>query len=169
MMNLMRSLPILEGEKLKNNFYFSEVFYSFIGGVIASFGGTILYETIDKIGEHEYYSICNLFEWCSVAMIYLSSFCFLKLAVNIQIIQGKVSSFGNIRGERSDLWLRAIRAIAEKDIENTKVGKTDENNKALINKVIKKIYIRIFFQLYMGIFFCGLGIMSLFLSKVVNL
>lgn len=152
---------------MKKIFYFKEAFYSFMGGIVSSLACTILYEAINKIADIECITVSYILEWCAGLMMCVSCVCLLLLASKLGNIENKFNTMLDNTNETDELWFRAIRAIAEKNIQqNVKIHEYT-NSDILLNREADKIYCKLVMLLLMGCFSFLIGIVILVISKVV--
>lgn len=152
---------------MKRRFCFSESFYSFLGGTIASLACTIIYEAINQIGKIEVSVLTYLLEWCSGITMCISCFCLLWLSSILGNIEDKFNQIRDLKKDSDELWFRSIRAIAEKKIIVSNPALLSENIDVLVKKVADKIYSKLIMLLIIGFIFFALGLVLLIMSKVV--
>lgn len=152
---------------MKKRFYFKEGFYSFVGGTIASLSCTILYDTIDQIGNIQVSIIAYIFAWISWIMMCISCGCLLWLASSLGNVEAKFNKIADTKKDANELWFRAIRAIAENKIQSNNRDLSSEDLDTLIERTADKMYYKLIILLIIGCLSLLLGFLFLILSKVV--
>lgn len=152
---------------MRRRFRFKETFYSFLGGTIASFACTIIYEAIDQIGNMKVSVLIHIFEWSSGIIMCISCACLLWLASMLGSIEVKFNEMKNLKKDIDELWFRSIRAIAENKIRANNSALLAENLDDLVKKKADKIYFKLIMLLIIGFITFILGLVLLIMSKVV--
>lgn len=152
---------------MKKRLHLNSSFYFFMGGIVASFACTILYESINQIGTYEGTSLSFCFEWISGFVMCVACVLFWVLASSLDEIETKFNVMINGKKNVDEIWFRAIRAVAEEKIKRANYNVHVDDIDARVNKKSKKIYYKLKGILVIGCSSFVGALCLLILSKVV--
>lgn len=153
---------------MKKRFRFKDSFYSFIGGTIASFACTIIYEMINKIGTVQCYTKSILLECISCISMCISCVCFLWLASELSDIDSKYVSLSNLNGDRTELWFRAIRVVAEDKMKSINTECFVPLLESDVTRYATHLYNKLVVLFFGGCIMSVLGLAMLVVAKVIK-
>ena len=150
--------------RLKNSFF------SFFGGIIGSFALTVLYESIDLIGDQKISCCSYLLNWISAILLGISCVLFLCLSINLDAINEKytllMSNSMSNSDNTSELWERALRIVVELRLKSAGDYSFKTNPQVITDKQ-KQLCKMLDIQAIGGSVLLLLGTGLLIISKVV--
>lgn len=152
---------------MKKRFRFKDSFYSFIGGTIASLACTIIYEAINQLKTIQCCTKAYFFEWISGICMYISCICFLLLASDLGDINSKYSSLSGLKGDRTELWFRAIRIVVEEKIKPLDTEHSATLLESEVTRQASYLYCKLVVLFFTGCITVVLGLAILVIAKVV--
>lgn len=152
---------------MNKRFRFKNSFYSFIGGTVASLACTIIYEAINELGTIQSCTRSYLFEWISGICMCISCVCFLWIASDLSDIDLKYASLSDLKGDRTELWFRAIRVVVEEKIRSLNVEHSVPLLESEVTKRATCLYRKLIALFFIGCTTIILGLAMLVIAKVI--